>query len=212
MRRILVSLLNRRQKHLIYCSQVSANPLLRACWLQQGRVTFGSYSENLMWVNMQVLCTRIRKRNWSAAIQGWYFNSRSLKQFYSTGCSVPACWRNNVWCQGCTCNDVDHQLNDLKGNHCYESSEFEIRTTYPWSDWIQNGGRATWHWRGVKAGNLLRSIRTSEMFQLWKNQSSTWKVLDRISWQETQKEGLQDRFRQVWRCMCNNASSLQCHG
>jgi hypothetical protein len=61
MRRILFSPLKKRQKLLMYCSRVRVDPLFRECWVQQMHMTFGSYSANFTWVNMQVAATETQK-------------------------------------------------------------------------------------------------------------------------------------------------------
>jgi len=66
-------------------------------------------------------------------------------------------------------------------------------------------------WGGVKSEILIWSVRTSAVSSLWKSRSSSQET-KKEDWQVSQKEVLQERFRQVWRCRCNNASSLQCHG
>ena len=67
-----------------------------------------------------------------------------FNEFWTTGYSVPRCWRNHVRCQCCTCNVAGlQQLSNLQGNYYYFSSEYQVRRTYPWWDWIKNDDRGT---------------------------------------------------------------------
>ena len=55
-----------------------------------------------------------------------------FNEFWTTGYSVPRCWRNHVRCQCCTCNVAGlQQLSNLQGNYYYFSSEYQVRRTYP---------------------------------------------------------------------------------
>ena len=122
-------------------------------------------------------------------MQGWDFYWRALQQRETTCSTVPCCWRNDVRCKRCTCNFADLQwLSNLQGDHHYDSSEYKVERSGPWWDWTQNDGQGTWHWHEVKAGILFRSMRTSAKPSLWKNRSCTWKVLDQVFSQKTQKK------------------------